>query len=45
MGKLKEVLIGRILRHDDSRLERLEKELQKMPIKIQRSVRLLYDPI
>jgi hypothetical protein len=45
MEKLKEVLIGRILKPDDTRMTKLERELQKMPIKVQRSVRLLYDPI
>jgi hypothetical protein len=44
MDKLKEVLIGRLLKIDENRLLRLEKELERMPIKIQRSVRLLYDP-
>lgn len=45
MEKLKEVLIGRILKPDDTRMAKLEREIQKMPIKVQRSVRLLYDPI
>lgn len=44
MVKLKEMLIGRIIRYDDGRIHHLEKELKQMPIKIQRSVRLLYEP-
>lgn len=44
MVKLKEMLIGRLIRYDDGRIHHLEKELKQMPIKIQRSVRLLYEP-
>ena len=42
--KLKEMLIGKITRYDDGRIHHLEKELKQMPIRIQRSVRLLYEP-